>query len=136
MSFGKVLYNKSIQLFKMQRKWLYHKTTGAFHVAQMVKNLIPVQETWVISGLGRTPREGNSNPLQYSCLENSMSRDAWQAAVHSIGNDWTTNTHTNTWRHETRLSDTQNISDWLEPLAILIKEILAQSHGLWSKFLL
>ena len=32
-------------------------------------------------GLGRSPGEGNSNPLQYSCLENSMDRGAWWAAV-------------------------------------------------------
>ena len=30
-----------------------------------------------IPGLGRSPREGNDNPLQYSCLENSMDRRAW-----------------------------------------------------------
>ena len=32
-----------------------------------------------ISGLGRSPEGGNGNPLQYSCLENSMDRRAWQA---------------------------------------------------------
>ena len=32
-----------------------------------------------ISGLGRSPGEGNGNPLQYSCLENPMDRRAWQA---------------------------------------------------------
>ena len=30
-----------------------------------------------IPGLGRSPREGNGNPLQYSCWENSMDREAW-----------------------------------------------------------
>ena len=33
----------------------------------------------LIPGLGRCPGEGNSNPLQYSCLENPMDRGAWQA---------------------------------------------------------
>ena len=32
-----------------------------------------------IPGLGRSPGEGNGNPLQYSCLENPMDRGAWQA---------------------------------------------------------
>ena len=32
-----------------------------------------------IPGLGRSPEEGNGNPLQYSCLENSMDRGAWQS---------------------------------------------------------
>ena len=36
----------------------------------------------LIPGLGRSPGEGNGYPLQYSCLENSMDRGAWQATVH------------------------------------------------------
>ena len=35
-----------------------------------------------IPGLGRSPGEGNDNPLQYSCLENFISREAWWATVH------------------------------------------------------
>ena len=38
----------------------------------------------LISGLGRSPGEGNGNPLHYSCLENSMDREAWQATVHGV----------------------------------------------------
>ena len=41
-------------------------------VAQMVKNLPEMQESWLQSGLGRSPGEGNGYPLQYSYLENSM----------------------------------------------------------------
>ena len=37
-----------------------------------------------IPGSGRSPGEGNGNPLQYSCLENPMDRGAWQAAVHGV----------------------------------------------------
>ena len=37
-----------------------------------------------ISGLGRSPGEGNGNPLQYLCLENSMDRGAWRAPVHGV----------------------------------------------------
>ena len=37
-----------------------------------------------IPGSGRSPGEGNSYPLQYSCLENSMDRGAWQATVHGV----------------------------------------------------
>ena len=33
---------------------------------------------------GRSPGEGNSNPLQYSCLENPIDRGAWQATVHGV----------------------------------------------------
>ena len=38
----------------------------------------------LIPGLGRSPGEGNGNPLQYSCLENSMDRGAWWAIVHGF----------------------------------------------------
>ena len=37
-----------------------------------------------IPGLGRSPGEGNGNPLQYSCLEKPMDRGAWQATVHGV----------------------------------------------------
>ena len=37
-----------------------------------------------IPGLGRSPGEGNANPFQYSCLENSMDRGAWQATVYGV----------------------------------------------------
>ena len=38
----------------------------------------------LIPGSGRSPGEGNGYPLQYSCLENSMDREAWQATVHGV----------------------------------------------------
>ena len=37
-----------------------------------------------LPGLGRRPGEGNGNPLQYSCLENSTDRGTWQAIVHGL----------------------------------------------------
>ena len=37
-----------------------------------------------IPGLGRSPGEGNGNPLQYSCLENPMDRGGWWATVHGV----------------------------------------------------
>ena len=42
-----------------------------------------------IPGLGRSPGEGNGNPLQYSCLENPMERGAWQATVHGVAKSQT-----------------------------------------------
>ena len=43
----------------------------------------------LIPELGRTPGEGNGNPLQYSCLENPMERGAWWATVHVVTKSWT-----------------------------------------------
>ena len=48
----------------------------------------PVQETQIQPlGSGRCPGVGNSNPLQYSCLENSTDRGAWWATVHGVANE-------------------------------------------------
>ena len=41
-----------------------------------------------IPGLGRFPGEGNGNPLQYSCLENSTDTGAWWAIFHRSGKEW------------------------------------------------
>ena len=40
-------------------------------------------------GLGRSPAEGNGNPLQYSCLENPMDGGAWQATIRGVTKSWT-----------------------------------------------
>ena len=40
-------------------------------------------------GSGRSPGEGNGNPLQYSCQENFMERGAWQALVHGVADSRT-----------------------------------------------
>ena len=61
------------------------KTASRNTVAQLVKNLPAMQETWgSIPGSERSPGEGNGNPLQYSCLKNPMDRGAWQATVHGV----------------------------------------------------
>ena len=42
-----------------------------------------------IPGSGRSPGEGNGNPLQYSCLRNPMDGRAWRATVHGVTKSWT-----------------------------------------------
>ena len=42
-----------------------------------------------IPGSGRSPREGNDTPLQYSCLGNLMDRGAWQAMIRGVTKSWT-----------------------------------------------
>ena len=55
-------------------------------VALSVKNLLAMQagDLGLIPGTGRSPGEGNVNPLQYSCLGNLMDRGNWQASVHRV----------------------------------------------------
>ena len=78
-------------------------SNGASLVAQRLKRLPAMQETWVWSlGWEDSPGEGNGTPLQYSCLENLMDRGAWWATVHGVtkGYHWTrTRTHTHTHTH-------------------------------------
>ena len=51
----------------------------------VVKNLLDNSEdVGSIPGSGRSPGEGNGNPLQYSCLENPIDRGAWQATVYGV----------------------------------------------------
>ena len=42
-----------------------------------------------VRGSGRSPIEGNGNPLQYSCLENYVDRGAWWATFHGVAKSWT-----------------------------------------------
>ena len=54
-------------------------------MAQMVKaSAYNVGDLGSIPGCGRSSGEGNSNPLQYSCLENSMDGGAWWSTVHGV----------------------------------------------------
>ena len=79
----------------------------------VVKNPPPMKEMGSIPGLGRSPGEGDGNPLQYSCLENPTERGAWQATICGVKKSWTrlrglacthaarvhTHTHTQTHTH-------------------------------------
>ena len=58
----------------------------------MVKNL-PANardagDAGSITGSGRSPEEGNNNPFEYSCLQNSMDKRAWWVAVHGVAWSW------------------------------------------------
>ena len=49
----------------------------------MLKNVFNAEDLGSVPGKGRSPGEGNGYPLQYSCLENPMDREAWRA-THSL----------------------------------------------------
>ena len=68
----------------------------------------------MIPGSGRSPGEGNGNPLQYSCLENPMDGGAWWATVHGVTKIWT------------RLSEQLN-------LTTLMAESTENLKSLWMK---
>ena len=72
----------------------------------MVKNLLAnagdSTDAGSIPGLGRSPGEGNGNPFQYSCLENSMDRGAWWATVHGVAKSWDNTEQLSTHAHTSR----------------------------------
>ena len=55
----------------------------------MEESACNVGDSGLIPGLERSPGEGNSHPLQYSCLENYMNRGAWRATVHGVSKSQT-----------------------------------------------
>ena len=57
---------------------------GALVVKNLPANAGDVADADSIPGSGRSPGEGNCNPLQYSCLENSMDRGAWWVIVQGV----------------------------------------------------
>ena len=71
--------------FHITAKSFGRKETWASQMAR-VKNLSANTrgEAGSMPGSGRSPREGNGNLLQYSCLENPMDRGTWQATVHGV----------------------------------------------------
>ena len=60
-------------------------------VALAIKNLPASVEDLTdvgsVPGLGRSPGERNGNPVQYSCLENPMDREAWQVIIHGVAKE-------------------------------------------------
>ena len=65
--------------------------TGCLAVKNLPTN---VGDLGSIPGLGRSPGEGNGNPLQYSCLGSPMDRGAWWAPVHGVSKVSDTTEHT------------------------------------------
>ena len=67
-----------------------NQVVSASLMAQTVKNPSPnTRGPGSIPRSGRSPREGKGNPLQYSCLENSIDRGAWRAKVHGAAKSQT-----------------------------------------------
>ena len=66
---------------------------GAPQVALVVKNppanAGDTRDAGSIPELGTSPGRGHGNPLQYSCLENPMDREAWRATIHRVTQNWT-----------------------------------------------
>ena len=63
---------------------LRHDYKGFPHSSVGKESACNAEDAGLIPGSGRSPREGNGNPLQYSCLENPKDRGTWQIPVHGV----------------------------------------------------
>ena len=85
--------NNNNKIYKPIRFISIYLFNRASQVTLVVKNLPAnvrdTRDVGLIPGSGRSPGEGNGNPLQYSCLENPLDRGAWQAIVHGVAKSWT-----------------------------------------------
>ena len=78
------MYSEKFNL-SLKEAWLLPSAGGSYS-KESAHN---AGDPGLIPGWGRSPGEGNGNPLQYSCLENPMGRGAWWATVHGIAQSWT-----------------------------------------------
>ena len=69
--------------------WMILGLSRCTVVKNLPANAGDTRDVCLIPGLGRSPILGYDNPLQYSCLENSMGRGAWRAKVHGVTKSWT-----------------------------------------------
>ena len=75
------------QLYQIREHHYWDFPRGASGKEPACKCRLGVRDTGLIPGLGRSPGEGNDNPLQYSCLENSIDSGAWWATVHWVAKE-------------------------------------------------
>ena len=78
-------HEETLGWWKCSRLWLWDVPGGSDGKASAYN----AGDLGSIPGSGRSPGEGNGNPLQYSCLENPMDGGAWWATVHGVAKSWT-----------------------------------------------
>ena len=68
--------------------YMYPFSPQGFPGGSVVRNPpVSAGDMGLIPGVRKSPGEGNANPLQYSCLENLMDREAWWAVVHGVAKE-------------------------------------------------
>ena len=75
---------RKIHTFFLTTQYHLQGFPGRSVVISLPANAGDTRDTGSIPGWGRSPGEGNGNPLQYSCLGNPLDRGAWHTAVHGV----------------------------------------------------
>ena len=88
MGLNKHIFTNLFYLFLYLFTCDYLKFWGFTGGSEGKESACNVREQTLIPESGRSPGEGNGNPLQYSSLENLMDRGAWQAPVHRVDRRW------------------------------------------------
>ena len=104
-------------------------------------NARDVRDVGLIPGSGRSPGGGHGNPLQYSCVENSMDRRAWRATVHRVAKSrtWLKQLSSHTHMHWQLLFGCSVVSDSCDPIDCSMPSFpvlhclpeFAQTHAHW-----
>ena len=97
-----------------------HIYTGFPHGSEVKVSACNAGDPGSIPGSGRSPGEGNGNPLQDSCLENPMDREAWWATVHGVA------------KSRTRLSDFTYLLTYTESESHSVMSNSLRHHGPYS----
>ena len=80
------LANEEVQ--KLEKTFINKNFSTCDTHTHVEKNLPTNVDVGSVSGLGRSPGEGNGNPFQYSCLINPMDGGAWQVTIHGVRKSW------------------------------------------------
>ena len=84
------LHKSIIYLIRIEVSKGFLQTISGWLSGKDLPAMQETQETWVqIPSSGRSPGEGQCNPLQYSCMENPMDRGAWRGTVRGVTKSWT-----------------------------------------------
>ena len=87
-----IFWGEIVQQYNVLRK-IFHNgfkcAMGFPHSSVGKESACNIGDLGSVPGSERSPGEGNSKPLQYSCLGNAMDRGAWQATVHDVTKSWT-----------------------------------------------
>ena len=108
--------------------WLPRGFAGG-SVAKNISNAGVVRDTDSIPGSGKSPGVGHGKPLQSSCLENPINREAWQATVNRVAKSWTRLKQQPVCMHDFSVLFLQKGCDWVTSRGLTSVPVFLCSQG-------